>query len=34
MAPLEIAPDPYFNKTGGLIPLFLLKREAEFHAPT
>ena len=34
MAPLEIAPDPYLNSTGGLTPLLHLKKEAEFHAPT
>ena len=32
--PLEIAPEPYLNSTGGLTPLFHLEREAEFHAPT
>ena len=33
MAPLETAPDPYLNMTGGLTPLFHLEREAKFHAP-
>ena len=32
--PLEIAPDPYLNLTGGLTPLFHLEREAQFHGPT
>ena len=34
VAPLEIAPDPYLNSTGGLTPLCHLEREAEFYAPT
>ena len=34
MAPLEIAPDPYLNSTGGLTPLFHFEREAEFHVST
>ena len=34
VAPLEIAPDPYLNTTGGLTPLCHLERKAEFHAPT
>ena len=33
MAPLETAPDPYLNMTGGLTPLFHLEQEAKFHAP-
>ena len=33
MAPLETAPDPYLNMTGGLTPLVHLEWEAKFHAP-
>ena len=34
MVPLEIAPNPYLNSTGGLKPLFHLEREMEFHVST
>ena len=31
MAPIEMAGDPYLNSTGGLTPLFHLKRDMDFH---
>jgi len=30
VTPLELALDPYLNSTGGLIPIFHLKRDGEF----